>query len=211
MLWRLIRQGKPKWARTLYDSTSQQEIAKQKVWLDYSVSKKLPQQTKDLLAERHSQNKQSAQLLHYRIETRVSKHGFQAGYDTIEENIFFSLRPLTRFAEGGSSKVFERSETASNKEKIHTTSNERRYQINVIVAVNQGQYDAHFERYRVTLSRSSLIEIEKAGEAKIKDKIEQKLQSKLYSLLHLKKRRVVKPKAETIIGDVMDNKQSDIR
>ena len=202
MLWRLIRQGKPKWARTLYDSTSQQEIARQKVWLDYSISKKLPQQTKDLLAERHSQNKQSAQLLHYRIETRVNKNGFQPGYDTIEENIFFSLRPLTRFAEGGTSKVFERSETASNKEKIQTTSIERRYQINVIVAINQGQYEEQFERYRITLSRSSIIEIEKAGEVKIKDPAEKRQQSRLYSLLHLKKKRPVKHIAAKEEGEV---------
>lgn len=189
MLWRWIRRGKPKWSRTLFDSTNQQEIARQKVWLDYSISKKLPQQSRDLLAERHSQNKQSAQLLHYRIESRISRQGFQAGYDTIEENIFFSLRPLTRFVEGGTGKVFERLESTSNKEKIQTTSIERRYQINVIVALDQGQYDAQFERYRITLNRSGIIEIEKAGEAKIKDRADKKLQSKLYSLLHIKRRK----------------------
>jgi len=188
MLWRWIRRGKPKWSRTLLDATNQHEIAKQKVWLDYTKTQKLPQQSRDLLAERHTQNKQSAELLHYRIETRVSKNGFQAGYDTMEENIIFSLRPLTRYVEGGTEKVFERSEKASNKEKIQTTSIERRYQINIIVALNQGQYLAQFERYRVTLNRSGIIEIEKAGEAKIKDKKDQPRQSKLRSLMHIKRR-----------------------
>ena len=188
ILWRWIRKGKPKWSRTLLDSTSQEEIAKQKVWLDYTKTQNLPQQSKDLLAERHSQNKQSAELLHYRIETRVSKNGFQAGYDTIEENIMFSLRPLTRFAEGGTEKIFERQEKSGNKEKIQTASIERRYQINIIVALDQGQYLAQFERYRVTLTRSGIIELVKAGEAKIKDKADKRLQSKLRTLLHIKKR-----------------------
>ena len=188
MLWRWIRRGKPKWSRRLLDSTNQHEIAKQKVWLDYSKPNKLPQQSKDLLAERNTQNKQSAELLHYRIETRVSKNGFQAGYDTIEENITFSLRPLTRYIEGGTGKVFERAETSSNKEKIQSTSIERRYQVNVIIALDQGQYMSQFERYKITLNRSGIVEIGKAGETKVKNKTDKKLQSKLRSLLHIKKR-----------------------
>jgi len=188
ILWRWIRAGKPKWSRTLLDSTNHHEIAKQRIWLDYSKTKKLPPQSKELLAKRHSQNKQSAEILHYRIETRTSKNGFQAGYDAIEENITFSLRPLTRYVEGGIEKVYERSENASNKEKIQTTSIERRYQINIIVAIDQGQYLAQFERHRITLNRSGIIEIEKAGEAKLKDQKEQKLHSKLRSLMHIKKR-----------------------
>ena len=188
MLWRWIRQGKPKWSRSLLDSTNQHEIAKQKVWLDYSKTNKLPQQSKELLAERNTQNKQSAELLHYRLETRVSKNGFQAGYDTLEENIVYSLRPLTRYVEGGTGKVFERVETSSNKEKIQSTSIERRYQINVIVALDQGQYRAQFDRYKITLNRSGIIEIEKAGATKIKNKADKVLQSKLRSLLHIKRR-----------------------
>jgi len=77
MLWHWIQRGKPKWSRLLSDSINQQEIAKQNVWLDYSKQSKLPQQAKDLLAERHIQHKQSAELLHYRIESRVNKKGFQ--------------------------------------------------------------------------------------------------------------------------------------
>ena len=186
MLWRWIRRGKPKWSRSLLDSTNQHEIAKQKIWLDYSQSKKLPQQSKDLLAERNTQNKQSAELLHYRIETKMSKNGFQLGYDTIEENVVFNLRQLTRYVEGGTGRVFERSDP-TNKEKIQRTSIERRYQINIIVALDQGQYLAQFERYKVTLNRSGIIEIRKAGASKIKDKADMP-HSKLRSLLHIKRR-----------------------
>ena len=188
LLWRWVRRGKPKWSRSLSDSTTKHEIAKQKVWLDYSKKTKLPQQSKELLEKRHTQNKQSAELLHYRIETRVSKNGFQAGYDTMEENVVFNLRPLTRYIEGGTGKVFERLDSTSNREKIQTSSIERRYQINIIVARDQGLYSAQYERYKVTLNRSGIIEMRKAGEAKIKDKDDLKYKSKLRSLLHIKRR-----------------------
>ena len=135
ILWRWVRHGKPKWSRTLYDAVSRKEIANQNVWLDYIKIKNLPPESKSLLAERRIQNQQSAELLHYSIATLVSKKGFQKGYDTIEENIDFSLRPLTRFIEGGIDKVYERSKSSNNKGKIQTTSIERRYQINIIVAL----------------------------------------------------------------------------
>ncbi|WP_028864517.1 hypothetical protein [Psychromonas aquimarina] len=189
ILWRWIRKGKPKWSRILKDSTSQSEIARQRVWLDYIKTKKLPAQSKELLARRHMQNIQSAELLHYRIETKVDNHDFQAGYDTLEETILFSLRPFARYLERGTGKVYEQNDAASNKEKIQATSIERRYQINVVVALDQGYYTEQFERYKITLNRSGIIEIEKAGETKSKDKPRTDRYSKLRTLLHFKKRR----------------------
>lgn len=187
MLWRWIRKGKPKWARTLKDSTSKNEIATQKVWLDYIRTKKLPEQAVDLLAQRHTQNKQSAELLHYRIETKVNKQGFQAGYDSLEETILLSLRPFARYLERGTGKVYTQNTPDSNKEKIQSISIERRYQINIVVALNQGQYTEEFERYKITLNRSGIIEIEKSGEASKKAKSNYNRYSKLKTLLHFKK------------------------
>lgn len=184
MLWRWIRKGKPKWSRTLKDSMSQNEIAIQKVWLDYIKAKKLPKQSIELLAKRHTQNKQSAEFMHYRIETKVNKQGFQAGYDTIEETILLSLRPLARYLERGTGKVYEQNSPAANKEKIQSTSIERRYQINLVVAINQGRYLEQFERYKITLDRSAIIEIVKAGASAVNEKPKEDSYSKLKSLLH---------------------------
>lgn len=155
MLWRLIRRGKPKWLRTLKDSLNQKEMAKQKVWLDYIRSSKLPKQAQELLARRHSQNQQSSELLHYRLETKVANCEFQSGYESLEEIIVFSLRPFARFLERGQGKLF-----TLNRDKIQKTAIERRYQINVVVAVNQGRKDEEFERYKITLNRSGIIDIE---------------------------------------------------
>lgn len=186
MLWRWIRKGKPKWSRTLKDSMSKNEIARQKIWLDYIKAKKLPKQSIALLAQRHTQNKQRAEFMHYRIETRVNKQGFQAGYDTIEETILFSLRPFARYLERGTGKVYEQNSPATNKEKIQTTSIERRYQINLVVAINQGQYVEQFERYKITLDRSAIIEIVKAGSSAVNKRTKQNHYSKLKSLLHFR-------------------------
>ncbi|WP_022942776.1 hypothetical protein [Psychromonas hadalis] len=187
MLWRWIRKGKPKWSRVLTDSTSQNELATQKVWLDYIKAKKLPEQAVELLAQRHTQNKQSAEFLHYRIETKVNKQGFQAGYDSVEETILFSLRPFARYLERGTGKVYEQNDPESNREKIQSISIERRYQINIVVAFDQGQYVEEFERYKITLNRSGIIDIEKSGEVVKKDKSKYDRYSKLKSLLHFKK------------------------
>lgn len=187
ILWRWIRKGKPKWARTLKDAMSQHEIAKQKVWLDYLKAKKLPLQGQELLAQRHTQNKQSAEFLHYRLETKVNKQGFQAGYESIEESIIFGLRPFARFLERGSGKVYTQNDPAANKEKIQCIAIERRYQINLVIAINQGDYDEQFERYKITLNRSGIIELEKAGASLSQDKPRQDRYSKLKLLLHFKK------------------------
>lgn len=192
MLWRWIRKGKPKWSRTLKDPTSKNEIATQKVWLDYIRSNKLPNHAVDLLAKRHTQNKQSAEYLHYRIETKVNKEGFQAGYDRLEETMLFSLRPFARYLERGTGKVYEQNPPDSNREKIQSTSIERRYQINIVVALDQGHYMEQFERYKITLNRSGIVEIEKSGELAKKEEAEQGRYSRLKTLLHFRKLHVKK-------------------
>jgi hypothetical protein len=168
---------------------SRNEIAWQRVWLDYIKESQLPEQTQALLAMRHSQNKQSAEFLHYRLETKVSKQGFQAGYDTIEESIVFSLLPLSRYLERGSGKVYEQNEPAANKEKIQSTSIERRYQINLVVAIDQGRYNELFERYKITLDRSGIIELRKADAFAAKEPGQRGRYSKLWALLHLHKQK----------------------
>ena len=187
MLWHWIRKGKPKWARTLKDAVNHNEIARQKIWLDYIKANKLPVQSKELLAKRHTQNKQSAEFLHFRVETKVNKQGFQAGYESIEESILFSLIPFARYLERGSGKVYERNDPAANKEKIQSTSIERRYQINLVIAIDQGKYYEQFERYKITLDRSGIIELKKADSSAYQEHPKHGRYSKLRSLLHFNK------------------------
>jgi hypothetical protein len=183
MLWHWIRKGKPKWSRILKDAVNQKEIARQKIWLDYIKAPRLPLQTQELLAKRHTQNKQSAEFLHFRIETKVNKQGFQAGYESIEETIVFDLMPLARYLERGSDKVYQQNDPSANKEKIQSISIERRYQINLVIALNQGEYNEQFERYKITLNRSGIIELEKVDASAGKEQANQGRYSRLKSLL----------------------------
>ena len=186
ILWHWIRRGKPKWSRILKDPVNNKEIARQKIWLDYVNTQKLPDQTKELLAKRHSQNKQSAEFLHFCIETKVSKQGFQPGYEAIEENILFSLRPFARYLERGTDKLYEQNEPSANKEKIKSISIKRRYQLNLLIAVNQGEYNQQFDRYKITLERSGIVDLEKAGAFEDKEQTNQGRYSRLRALLPFK-------------------------
>lgn len=188
ILWHWIRKGKPKWARIFIDTTTQKKIGTQRIWLDYISSKKIPKQVRQLLSRRHSQNKQSAEFLHYRCETKVGNQDFQTGYDRIEETILFSLRPFARYLERGSDKLYENSMVSTNKQKIQRTNIERRYQINVVVAFDQGYPTQQFSRYRIVLNRSMIIGITKSESVKEKKKPNRPYSkySKLARLLRLK-------------------------
>jgi len=70
--------------------------------------------------------------------------------------------PISDVIEGGIDKVYERTKNSNNKGKIQTASIERRYQINIILALEL-EGEKHFERYRVTLNRSGIIELTKVG------------------------------------------------
>ncbi len=156
-LWRLIRKGKPKWSRTILDSSNKTPIAKQKIWLDYIKRKHLPADVAEMLSRRHTQNKQVSELLHYRLETKVANKGFQAGYQAVQESIHFNLRPFSRYLEKGTGQVFSEERGRISKEAI-----ERRYQINIVVGLTENREPTLYTRYKVTLSRSGIVDIEQA-------------------------------------------------
>jgi hypothetical protein len=187
ILWQWIRKGKPKWARTLKDAVSHNEIARQKVWLDYIKKAQLPAHTKTLLDKRHSQNKQSTEYLHFCIETKVNKQGFQPGYESIEESILFNLQPFARYLERGNDKVYEQNPPSANKEKIQGISIARRYQINMFIMLGQNTDNPVCERYKITLEPTGIIELEKLDSTKANEQNKQlDRYSRLRSLLHFK-------------------------
>lgn len=189
ILWHWIREGKAKWSRTLIDSTTQKKIATQRIWLDYISPKKIPKTVNELLARRHTQNKESAQFLHYRSETKVGTQNFQTGYDRIEETMIFSLRPFARYLERGAGKVYEHNVISTNKQKIQKTSIERRYQINIVIAFNQKADTEQYSRYRVVLNRSGIISITKSDYSVAeKKKSNDRQYTKLANLLKIKRK-----------------------
>ena len=76
----------------------------------------------------------------------------------MEETLIFSVHPFSHYLERGISKVYEQ-QTGSKREKIQTTSIDRRYQVNLVITLNQGYYTEKFERYRITMNKSEIIAI----------------------------------------------------
>ncbi|QUM76376.1 hypothetical protein HWV00_09170 [Moritella sp. 24] len=156
-LWRWIRKGRAKWSRQLIDTSNKQVISKQRVWLDYIKQNQLPTVVREVLYRRRPQNKQESILLHYRLDSKVSNKGFQAGYDRIQEQIYFSVRPLIRYLERGTGAVYSESDSKISKEPI-----ERRYQVNVVVGLKDDSAKVVYQRHKITVNRSGILDIEAA-------------------------------------------------
>ncbi|MFT6779072.1 MAG: hypothetical protein ACI9J4_001225 [Paraglaciecola sp.] len=72
-------------------------MASQTIWLEYIRNKDLPKQVDKLFQMRRQQNKQAAQLLHFRSDTKVNEKTFLHGYEEIQQSIYFNLTPFIRF------------------------------------------------------------------------------------------------------------------
>ncbi|MGL5390985.1 MAG: hypothetical protein ACRDA8_06310 [Shewanella sp.] len=153
-MWRVIQRGRPRWSRILRDTTSQAVIAKQLIWLEFMRQQDLPTAVSEILKHRHSQNKIDSEILHYKIATRVNQAEFQAGYSTIQEQVSFSFVPFARYLERGKAKIFKELDG-----KISHESVERRYQVNLILALRDGREPVQYSRYKITMNRSTIIEI----------------------------------------------------
>lgn len=153
-MWRFIQRGRPRWSRILRDTTTQAIIAKQLVWLDFMRAQDLPDKVSEILKHRHSQNKVDSEILHYKIATRVNQAEFQAGYSTIQEQVSFSFVPFARYLERGKAKIYKELEGKVSHESV-----ERRYQVNLILVLREGREPPQYTRYKITMNRSSIIEI----------------------------------------------------
>lgn len=129
-------------------------IAKQLVWLEFMRQQDLPDKVSEILKHRHSQNKVDAEILHYKIATKVNHSEFQAGYSTIQEQVNFSFVPFARYLERGKAKIYKEVEG-----KISHESVERRYQVNLILVLREGREEPQYTRYKITMNRSAIIEI----------------------------------------------------
>ncbi|AGH46120.1 hypothetical protein C427_4015 [Paraglaciecola psychrophila 170] len=101
IIWRRIQKGLPKWKVIYSQSVNKSRVASQTIWLEYIRNKDLPEQVDKLFQTRRQQNKQAAQLLHFRSDTKVNAKGFLPGYDEIQQRIYFNLTPFIRFLKKG--------------------------------------------------------------------------------------------------------------
>lgn len=153
-MWRKIQRGRPRWSRLLRDTTSKKVIAKQLIWFDFVNSQDLPATVDAILKKRHRQNKIESEFLHYGMSIRSAKEGFLAGYSLIKEQVSFSLVPFSRYLERGKVKIFQ-----ENDGKVSYESAERRYQVNLVLVLDQNSKNPRYARYKVIMNRSGIVEV----------------------------------------------------
>ena len=155
IIWRRIQKGLPKWKIIYSQSVNKTRVASQMIWLEYIRNKDLPKQVDKLFQTRRQQNKQAAQLLHFRSDTKVNAKSFLPGYDEIQQRIYFNLTPFIRFLKKGEGRLYSFEGSKISKQAV-----ERRYQINVVLMHTDKQQQQQMQRFKITLNRSNIINIE---------------------------------------------------
>jgi hypothetical protein len=154
LIWRKIQKGRPKWQNLFTNSVTKKRVLSQILWLEYIKSKDLPKTVNAMFQRRRQQNKQDAQLLHFRCDNKVMAKAFLPGYDEIQQQTFFNLTPFVRFLKKGAGRLY-----SLEGQKISSQGVERRYQINLILRhVCQGKES--LQRFKITLNRSEIVNIE---------------------------------------------------
>ncbi|WP_165728829.1 MULTISPECIES: hypothetical protein [unclassified Pseudoalteromonas] len=154
MIWRAIVQGRPKWRFSFKNSITKDKIASQLIWLEYTRFKKIPKEVRSIFSKRRQQNKQAAQWLHFASETRVSAKEFLPGYDTLQQTLQFSLAPFARYLKRGEGKLYHLDSNKISKQAV-----ERRYQLNMVLVLTE-EDKTLYQRYKITLNRSKIVNIE---------------------------------------------------
>ncbi|TCN79521.1 hypothetical protein [Shewanella fodinae] len=153
-MWRYVQRGRPRWSRMLRDTTTQNLIAKQLVWLEFMRQKDLPEAVQEILRRRHSQNKVEAEILHYGISTKVEDTDFLSGYNTIQEQVVFSLVPFARYLERGKDKIYSEENGVISSEAV-----ERRYQVNLVVVCHKEKQPPQYARFKITMNWSQIVDL----------------------------------------------------
>lgn len=154
-LWRKIQHGRPKWQHIFTNSLTKNKISTQTIWLEYIKKADLPNQVIELFNKRRRQNRQSAQLLHFRCDTRVHVKDFMPGFEDIQNQIFFNLTPFVRYLKKGEGRLY-----SLDGGKLSNQAVERRYQVNLVLVQKNKLNQEFMQRFKITINRSKIVNIE---------------------------------------------------
>lgn len=155
LIWRKIQHGRPKWQHIFKNSLTKNKISNQTIWLEYIDKKDLPEDVNAHLNKRRQQNKQAANLLHYRCDSKVVTKQFMPGFEEIQNRMFFNLTPFVRYLKKGEGRLY-----SLEGNKVASQAVERRYQINVILVQSNKRNQKFMQRIKITINRSKIINIE---------------------------------------------------
>ncbi len=154
VMWRWIRKGQPKWRKTYLDPTSNTYVGRKLEWLDYMTFSELDIEIQKLRKHRVVQREEV--VLSYKSQTKMAITKFMSGYEQTRESMIVDLRPIARFMEKGSQKIYQ-----LNEGQVSKVSVEKRHLINLIVRETMDDYSTRLHRWKIILNRSKIIDIEK--------------------------------------------------
>ena len=163
VIWRAIVRGRPKWRFQFRNSITKDRIASQYIWLEYEAFKRIPKEVRQIFSKRRHQNKQASQWLHFASETHVNAKEFLPGYDTLQQTMQFSLAPFARYLKRGEGKLYHLESNKISKQAV-----ERRYQLNMVLVFSQNDEKTLMQRYKITLNRSKIVNIERIYSTSVK-------------------------------------------
>lgn len=154
-VWRVIQRGRPKWRHVFKNSTTKTRVSFQTLWLEYIKPKQVPTDVDDLFKNRRQQNRLAAHLLHFRCDSKVTVKKFLPGYDEIQNQITLNLTPFVRYLRKGEGRLY-----SLDGIKISNEAVEKRYQLNMVLTQRNLKGDSYLQRFKVTMNRSKIINIE---------------------------------------------------
>jgi hypothetical protein len=154
VMWRWIRKGKPKWRKDYIDPSTKKRVGGKLEWLDYTRFESLPDRIKTIRKTRVSQREE--QVLHYHSKAALSTTLFLSGYEQTRESMMFNLRPITRFMDRNSNRIYSLNDGQVSRENV-----EKRHLINLIVKEDRHDGAPTYSRFKLIVSRSKIVDIEK--------------------------------------------------
>ena len=79
---------------------------------------------------------------------------FLPGYDTLQQSMRFNLAPFARYLKRGEGKLYHLDGNKISKQAV-----ERRYQLNLVMVLKDEERTL-YQRYKITLNRSKIVNIE---------------------------------------------------
>jgi hypothetical protein len=162
-LWRWLRKGRPKWRREYLDPTRNATVGRQLEWFDYKRFALLDEDIQQM--RRRTVAQREEMVLHYRSSSCMSPTRFLSGYEHTRETLNLDISLLTRLMSKGKHHIYRLKDGQAVRESV-----ERRHLFNLVVRETGSEDTAYLARWKVVVSRSGIVAVEKVAEKNVAEK-----------------------------------------
>ncbi|GAB2722049.1 hypothetical protein [Halomonas garicola] len=157
-LWHWLRKGRPKWRREYRDATRNVLVGRQLEWFDYKRYASLDPSIREMRRRKMAQREEV--VLHYRSSSRMSPTRFLSGYRHTRETLSLDVSQLTRLMSRSTHHVYRLKDGQAVRESV-----ERRHLFNLVVRETENHAGAHLARWKVVISRSGIVAVDKVADS----------------------------------------------